>query len=414
MTRVGFFGILGAGNIGNDAQFESILGYVRSAHPQAALNAMCSGPERVRDVYGIDAIPLQYRLGKEPETWEGRSNQGAAATRKAPGLAKAGRIGLEIAVGLVRIASWTRKQDVVIVPGAGVLESGLLLRPWGTPLQLFTLTLSGRVFRTKVALVCVGATVNDEPPIRRLFTAAAKLAYYRSYRDEVSRDAMRQQGVDTTRDQVYADLAFGVPPLEQEPGDTKCVGVGVMAFYGNSADRKLAKVIHESYTQKLKLLVRQLVDSGRQVRLLVGDSNGSDESIAQEIIADLRSNRPEADQGAVTMTATRSFADLMRAMEPAGLVVAIRYHNVICALNLAKPTVAVAYSPKHQVLMADLGLAGYWQNVKELDVDLLLKQLDELEERSEELRPTLRERHAVKTRLLDRQFAELSSVLFGR
>ena len=69
-----------------------------------------------------------------------------------------------------------------------------------------------------------------------------------------------------------------------------------MAFYGNNADRKLSKVIHEAYTQKLKLFVRQLVDSGRKVRLFVGDSNGSDDSIAQEIIADLRSHRPDAGQ----------------------------------------------------------------------------------------------------------------------
>lgn len=413
MTRVGFFGILGAGNIGNDAQFESMLEYLRSAHPEAALGAMCSGPERVRSVYGIDAVPLHYHLRKGPQTWEGRSNQGAATTRKRPGIAKAGRLGLETAIDFFRIAAWTRKQDVVIVPGAGVLESALLLRPWGTPLQMFALCLSGRVFRTKVALVCVGATVSNERLIRLLFTAAAKLAYYRSYRDDVSREAMREQGVDTTRDQVYADLAFGIPPLEQEPGDSNYVGVGVMAFYGNSSDRKLSKVIHESYTHQLKLFVRQLADSGRKVRLFVGDSNGSDESIAQEIIADLRSNRPTADDVTVTVAVTRSFADLMQAMAPVGLVVATRYHNVICALKLAKPTVAVAYSPKHQVLMADLGVAEYCQNVKELDADLLIKQLDELEERSAELRKTMKERHAAKSRLLERQFAELSSVLFG-
>ena len=414
MTRVGFLGILGAGNIGNDAQFESILEYLRNAHPEVTLEAMCSGPDRVHSVYGIDAVPLNYHLRKEPETWEGRSNQGAATTRQGPGLVKAGRIALEIAIDFVRIASWTRKQDVVIVPGAGVLESTLLLRPWGTPLQMFALCLSGRMFRTKVALVCVGATVSDERLVRLLFTAAAKLAYYRSYRDDISREAMRQQGVDTTRDQVYADLAFGIPPLDQEPGDSGQVGVGVMAFYGNNADRKLSKVIHEAYTQKLKLFVRQLVDSGRKVRLFVGDSNGSDDSIAQEIIADLRSHRPDAGPASVTVTATQSFADLMQAMAPVGLVVATRYHNVICALKLAKPTVAIAYSPKHQVLMADLGVAEYCQNVKELDVDLLIKQLDELEERSAELRETLKERHAAKRRLLQRQFAELSAVLFGR
>lgn len=412
--KVGFLGILGAGNIGNDAQFESILGYLRRVHPEAVLGAMCSGPERVREIYGVDAVPLHYHLREEPETWEGRSNQGAAATRKRPGITKADRLGLEIAIGVARIASWVRKQDVVIVPGAGVLESALLLRPWGTPLQMFVLCLSGRIFRTKVALVCVGATVSNDRLTRLLFTSAAKLAYYRSFRDDVSRDAMRQQGVDTSQDQVYADLAFGIPPLEQEAAeDSTTVGVGVMAFYGNNDERKQSKAIHEAYMQRLKLFVRKIVDGGRKVRFFVGDSNGGDDSIAQEVMADLRSYRPDLDQASATVAVTHSFADLMRAMAPVGFVVATRYHNVICALKLTKLTVAVGYSPKHRVLMSDLGMTGYSQGVNEFDVDLLLKQLDELEGRSTELRQAMRERHAAKGRLLEKQFAELSAALLN-
>ena len=116
----------------------------------------------------------------------------------------------------------------------------------------------------------------------------------------------------------------------------------------------------------------------------------------------------------MTVTATQSFADLMQAMAPVGLVVATRYHNVICALKLAKPTVAIAYSPKHQVLMADLGVAEYCQNVKELDVDLLIKQLRRAGRTLGRVAGDVEERHAAKRRLLQRQFAELSAVLLGR
>ena len=79
---------------------------------------------------------------------------------------------------------------------------------------MYVLCAAGRVFGTKVALVSVGANVSSERLTRWLLTAAARLAFYRSYRDELSREAMRRQGLDTSGDHVYADLAFGLagPP----------------------------------------------------------------------------------------------------------------------------------------------------------------------------------------------------------
>ena len=47
-----------------------------------------------------------------------------------------------------------------------------------------------RLFGRKVALVSVGANDIRQPLARRLVTAAARLAYYRSFRDTFSRDAM--------------------------------------------------------------------------------------------------------------------------------------------------------------------------------------------------------------------------------
>jgi hypothetical protein len=58
--RIGLFGLLGVGNIGNDASLESMLSYLRDAHPEAAIDALCAGPRVVAERYGIPAKPLYW------------------------------------------------------------------------------------------------------------------------------------------------------------------------------------------------------------------------------------------------------------------------------------------------------------------------------------------------------------------
>jgi polysaccharide pyruvyl transferase WcaK-like protein len=158
--------------------------------------------------------------------------------------------------------------------------------------------------------------------------------------------------------------------------------------------------------------VRWLLDGGRTVRLFVGDANGSDEAVVQDILADLRVSRPGLEPGRVLAEQVRTFAELTRVVRPAGLVVATRFHNVICAVRLGKPTISLGYAAKHRALMADMGLGEFCQDLDALDADLLIKQFTELESRSAELRPVVAERSAAKARLVSGQFAELSDVLF--
>ena len=102
----------------------------------------------------------------------------------------------------------------------------------------------------------------------------------------------------------------------------------------------------------------------------------------------------------------------MRQMASVDIVVAMRFHNVICSVKLAKPTISIGYAAKHDVLMADMGLSSFCQSGKSLDLDVLIKQFNELESQAAKLRQTMRERNAAKSRLIERQFAELSDVLF--
>ena len=106
---------------------------------------------------------------------------------------------------------------------------------------MFLLCTSGRLFGTKVALVSVGANVIHQRVTRRLVTAAARRAFYRSFRDSSARDAMRQMGLDTSGDAVYPDLAFSLPvPAAGEREAAGAVGVGVMEYSGSNDDRQHA------------------------------------------------------------------------------------------------------------------------------------------------------------------------------
>ena len=393
---IGVFGLLGSANIGNEAQLESVLAYLRTDHPDAVVDAMSSGPDLVKKKFGLDAIPLLWF-----DKYEQQASGAAAIVLKVVGKG----------VDAVRTASWVRRHDVVIVPGAGVLEAALPIRPWGVPYAMFLLCASGRLFGTKVALISVGASAIGQPATRWLFKTAARLAFYRSFRDAQSRDLMLQQGVDTSGDQVYPDLAFGVPTPPVLSGDPQTVGVGVMDYYGGNDDRPRADEVHASYVAKIKRFTRWLVDNGYKVRLFGGD-NLWDDRIVAEVLADARAYRPDLDSSWVDAEPIFSFAELMRAVTPVGTVVATRYHNVICALKLCKPTISLGYSPKFTVLMADTGMRDFSQSAHSLDIGRLIEQFTELQSRSAQVRQMMAERNAAKKQELDQQFATLSAMLF--
>ena len=179
--RVGLVGLLGAGNLGNDGSLEAVLAYLGTEHPDAILDFLCSGTDQLTARYGVPATRLR---------WYSTETQGAPGMRALA--AKSLKVPLGMVIDAFCTASWVRRHDVVIVPGMGVLEASLPLRPWHTPYSMFLVCASGRLFGTKVALVSVGANDIRQRLTRRLITTAARLAYYRSYRDTFSRDAMRE------------------------------------------------------------------------------------------------------------------------------------------------------------------------------------------------------------------------------
>jgi polysaccharide pyruvyl transferase WcaK-like protein len=177
--RVGLFGELGQGNLGNDGSMEAVMTYLTATHPDVILDALCTGPTLVSERYAMPATRL---------TWFDTS------TSRRSGVGGLVRRGLELGAGTVidtlRVVSWVSRHDSVIVPGMGVLEQTVPVRPWQRPYLVFVLSVSGRLLRTKVALVSVGTNVMHDRSTRWLFVTAARLAYYRSFRDSLSRTSL--------------------------------------------------------------------------------------------------------------------------------------------------------------------------------------------------------------------------------
>ncbi|MBK1784132.1 polysaccharide pyruvyl transferase family protein [Prauserella cavernicola] len=394
--RVGLFGLLGSGNVGNDGSLEVILDYLRREQPGAVLDGFCSGTTTVRRRYGLPARALHWC-----DTLPRPRTRAGLMTAKAFGKL----------LDPVRILLWVRAHDVVIVPGAGVLETTLPLHAWGFPLSLFLLTLTGRLTGTQVALVNVGGNVIKQRTTRLLISWAARLAHYRSFRDIRSRDALRKMGVDTAGDDIYPDLVFAHPEPESSAGTgTPVVGLGLMDFSGSNDERRHADAIRDTYVAAMKDFAVRLVDKGYRLRLLTGDE--LDRVVVDEVRAHLREQRPALPEDAVVAEASATLGELMQQIASVDVVVGTRYHNVLCGLKLAKPTISVSYSTKSDDLMAELGMAEFCQSARAVDVDRLLAQLADLERRAGELRPVLAERSRSRRERIEQQYAVLSKMLF--
>ena len=397
--KVGFFGLLGSGNLGNDGSFEAVLMHLRERHPEAVLDAMCMGSERMSSHYGVPAIPLHWSTGRV-----GRMNGMSARV-----VWMLGKV-----IDAWRTFLWVRRHDVVVVAGAGVLENSLPMRATGVPYSMFLLCASGKLVGTKVALLSVGATKIRQRPTRWLRDTAARLAYYRSYRDTVSREVMQESGSFAAHDPVYTDLVFSLPaPPSLPSSDPRLVGVGIMAFFGNADDRHDGQLIHKRYIDAMTQFILWLVDHGYGVRLLSGDDSKDDDVIAS-VLADILRRRPNIPHGKVVANPVSSLGDLFREIAPVCSVVGARYHNVVSGLRLSKPTISVGYSLKHDALMADMGVPEFALSARSISSRQLIERFTDLQTRSSEVRGTLSAHRQHEQDKVEEQFEDLALLLGPR
>ncbi len=360
--RIGLFGLFGSGNVGNDGSMEAMLNFVRSARPDAHVMCICADPDYVAKAFGVPAVEIGPAVDDTPL---GRLLAKAMPTRKL--------------LQWLRALKNLRGLDVLIVPGTGILDD-FSERFWGSPASLFGWCLAARLRGVRIAFVSVGAGPITHSLSRALMKGAARMAQYRSYRDTVSKEFMASIGFDTARDPVYPDIAFALPaPATCKPpvaSETLTVGVGVMAYFGWRGDAERGAEIYATYLGKLARFTLWLLDQGHRVRILMGET--TDLRAIDDLLARLAAERPHFPRERVTAEPVCSLHDLMAQIAETQVVVATRFHNIVCALKLGRPSISIGYARKNDVLMAEMGVGGFCQHIERLDVDLLMRQFTTL------------------------------------
>lgn len=71
-----------------------------------------------------------------------------------------------------------------------------------------------------------------------------------------------------------------------------------------------------------------------------------------------------------------SLHELMQQIARTDVVIASRYHNVVCALAMKRPTISLAYASKNDALLLDTGLEAFCHQIESFDPATILSQVD--------------------------------------
>jgi polysaccharide pyruvyl transferase WcaK-like protein len=351
---IAVFGLFGSGNTGNDGSLEAMLASIKRLCREADVLCVCGEPDNIIRSFDTRAIPIY------------RPRSGNALIAK---LAE-----------LLRPFQELKGCRLLIVPGTGALDD--FGTSWsGLPLAFFAWCLAARLRGAKVAFVSIGAGPIRHPLSRRLFKAAIGMAGYRSYRDRFSKSFLQSIGFAADADPVYPDLAFALPTpaaRKRSPGHNEplTVGLGVMTYQGWRNDPAQGAAIYADYLAKIGRFALWLLDRGHSLRILMGD--GTDQRAIDDLRRFLAEHRPAISPDCIHVAKCSTLHDLMHEIAETDVVVATRFHNVVCALKLGRPVLSIGYAEKNDALMTEVGLGRFCQSIETLDVDLLIQHFVEL------------------------------------
>ncbi|MGE5047551.1 MAG: polysaccharide pyruvyl transferase family protein, partial [Deltaproteobacteria bacterium] len=254
---------------------------------------------------------------------------------------------------------------------------------------------------------------------------ALSLADYRSFRDAWSRSYLEALGFDASRDRVYPDLAFSLPPAANAPpfglrpspakpaaanaapcAARRVVGVGLMDYYGTHVSSRVGEDAYRAYVAKMTRFVSWLLERGYDVRLLIGDLCYDTRSKDDVLRGLSRCGAPIAG-GRVVTARIGSVEELVEEIAGTDLVVAMRFHTALLALMLEKPVIALSYHQKCVSLMDAVGLPQYAHDIDRGETEQLVEQFTDLETNSEHFAPSISGKLAEYRRALDEQYTAL-------
>lgn len=366
-ARILLYGHFGSGNVGNDSTFEAALHSLQALLPSASFTCVCDGPQWIHKRFGVEAVPIDD--SGTAAAWHAVRSKWAKLKWILTWPWVEGRAWL----GRVR---WLRSADLFVVVGTGAVDDMGVRAPLDAPFSLYKWCRCAKSAGVRVAFLSVGVGPIVHPLSRALMLRALRLADFRSYREIAAIRYLQENDFDTRGDAIGPDLVFGLAPRQLPAcGDAAghmTVGLGLICYYGWQCGHEAGEAVFQRYMSHMKRFANHLVTQGYRIRILVGDN--SDTRPSQEIMNHLDATFPMGRGELFIAEPIDTVDDLLAQVAQVQVVVASRFHNVLCSLIAGRPTVSVGYHEKSRLLMAGVGLDNYCQEIDTLDFDRLVEQ----------------------------------------
>jgi polysaccharide pyruvyl transferase WcaK-like protein len=402
-TRIALFGIFGIENLGNECTLQAALHNFRERLPGAELYSISYEPRDTSRRHDVASVPVAGSSPGAPPPGEAqRKSRAASLLRKM--FVKAPR---EV-LGWLKAVRILRNTDMMVMTGTGMLTdfSGT---PFGYPYDIFKWTIAARLAGCKVRFLSVGVGPIYAPLSKFFIKSALLAADYKSYRDEYSKSRLADLGLETARDRVFPDLAFSLPGrlfAAARRGERKkpVVGVGVINYYDwRAAPGRDRAAFYEDYLDKMAAFVCWLIGRGHPVRILHGDAR-HDGAVRKDLRAALQKRGVRYEESGIVDDDISSVESLVAQLACSDVVISPRFHNLLLALMLHKPVIAISYDPKSDALVDSVGLGRYRQPLDGLDVGALVEQFVEIESSRHALAASLPGKMEKYRLLLERQY----------
>src|SRR5216684_3179897 len=377
---------------------QAIIHNVHKYLPDAQVNCICTNPEDASARHDILAFLISYRYGKDHRS---RARRDPLIIRWLRRFLI--RLPLEL-IEWLRAFRTLKGTSMLVMTGTGMLGD-FGIGPFDLHYEILKWSLLAKLRRTKLLFVSVGAGPIAHPLSRWMVKLAISLADYRSYRDSFSKDYLASIGFDTKDDHVYPDLAFSLRPGVPACGsqNSRVIGLGLMDYYGKGSTDEYDETTYRDYLERVTTFATLLLDRKYTIRLLIGDVS-YDTRVTGDVIKRLRER---GAKGQIIDEPVSSVEQLIAQLAATDIVIATRFHNVLLALMLNKPVVALSYHEKIASLMAGVGMAEYCQRIDQLDVGRLIELFNKLEQNVGSIKPLIEQKTGEYGRALEQQYTHI-------
>ena len=405
--KIGYFGLFGQQNWGNECTLQAIIGNARRYLPDWEMYCICTDPDDTSKRYGIPAFPMKAISG---DIGWGRNAYLMRLLRTV-----FFRIPMELLhwVTAFRILKGTH---MVVAPGTGLLTD-FERKIFGRCYEIFKWSVIAKLCGTKFLFVSIGAGPIRHPMNRLFIKFALSMADYRSYRNVSSRQYLESIGIKAKNDQIYPDLAFSLPWTitnncinrnRQRP----VIGVGVAdrilgvrVFYNENkfVEQQIETIYRDTIDITCSFVV-WLLQNKYAVRLLLGDSMYDNEA-KKDLKNEIMKRGYDFEEGNIIDEPITSVEQLMSQLATTEVVISPRFHNIILALMLNKPVISLSYHEKFQALMADLELEEYCQSAGDLSVNRLKELFTKIMSNSEDIKNVIKLKTERNHLALEKQYS---------